>query len=265
MMIYPYPNYPRDHINGNGFNEYERDKYFFISTIEALQHWNHHLENGMRERPVVPEAYEPNLATKAVKDYFDNHYNAQKPLECEHFDEAAGLLGKMVQTNGVEGMYSFFNVLSSVDTGRSNELDKIRFKKVLTDVIVPHFEPAPTEEILHGVATAGHVLLAPLAGLIGFAHTPVAAYSAMRFRQLRNKRLERREEPPLEVIDHMMPLLRSMHVIAQRSVDVLNDIQPIEDRVFPSVAPLDTKILEAALERVRHGDDLLDQPEYMAR
>ena len=119
-------------------------------------------------------------------------------------------------------------------------------------MFAPHFEPSAAAEIVHGVATIGHVIVSALAGLV---HAPVAAYSAMRYRQLRNSRLERLETPTMDVVDQMMPLLTSMHDIARQSIVVLNQIQPIEGRSFPEVAPINMHMLEVAMERAALSDE----------
>jgi hypothetical protein len=259
--MYFYPQFPGTQQH---YSEYERDSYYFTHTLQALKCWNEHRENGERERPVIPEADFPNMASREVKQFFDTKYQPEKPLACEHFAEATDLLDRIIKTNGVDGMYSFFRVLSHADTGTggNSPIDTMRFKKILGEVFVPHFEPVPTEEIVHGVATVGHIAISALAGLV---HAPAAAYSVMRFRKLRNDRLERRETPPLEVMDHILPLLQSMHAIAQHSVDILNVIEPVKDRPFPDLAPIDTTFLQTALERTRHADDSPDQPHYSGR
>lgn len=236
------------------YSEYERDALYFSKVVKALVQWNDHHEIGQYGRPVIMAAYDDNRAAQDVRQYFNESYVPEKPFGAERFDEAAGLLDDIVKTNGMQGLYSFFRVLSNTSDAEHAPtiVDKQRFKKILSDVFVPHFEPRPTEEIVHGVATVGHVIISALAGII---HVPVAAYSAMRYRQLRNRRLERLETPTFEVVDHMMPLMCSMHDIAQHSIDVLNHIQPIEGRPFPAIAPIDTHVLETALERARNSDE----------
>jgi|GEM_PF-3680774 len=257
-MIPLFPYYPKDNDGWQAYSEYERDTHYFTHTLQALKHWDRHRESGGMDKPVIPETSSPNMASRDVKQFFDTRYKPEKPLSCERFVEAADLLERIVKTNGIEGMYSFFRVLSHEDDGSGRiRRDEVHFKKILSDVFVPHFEPHPAAEILHALATLGHVAIAPVTGMVASAiHAPVAAYSVARFRKLRNDRLERRETPPLEVIDNVLPLLQSMHTIAQHSVDVLNAIEPIKGRPFPDVAPIDITFLQTALERVRHGDDL---------
>jgi hypothetical protein len=258
MLIYPHVNYADDENNFElRYDSYERDAFYFRHTIEALLHWNNHFDVGTQHRPVIPEARDPNIASREVKHFFDNDYRPEGPPSCERFNEAAELLHKIVQTNGVEGVYSFFRILSNKSSPHGNSVtDEARFKKIISDVFVPHFEPRSTEEVVHGLTTLGHMLTLPLTGLASLAHAPVAAYSALRFKKLRRERLDRRESPPLEIVEHMLPLVKSMHTIAQHTVDILNVIEPIEGRSLPNVAPIDMQVLETALERVRHGSDL---------
>lgn len=258
MMIIP--PYPVSRLPGEHYPEYDRDKYYFRHTIDALKHWDKHQHYGHGDRPTIPNIAEPDLAFREMKQFFDHEYNPSTPLCCERFNEAADLLKQVIETNGVNGMYSFFRVLSHIDDGSSNmRQDEERFRKVLSDVFVPHFEPYPTEEIVHGVATVGHTAVAALSGLV---HAPAAAYSALKFRKLRNERHARRESPPLDVIDNILPLLTSMHTIAQHSIDVLNVVTPVQDRSFPNLPPINIRFLEDTLDRVRHADD---SPDYHHR
>jgi hypothetical protein len=258
MMIYPYMTHVHNEANfEQRYDSYERDAFYFRHTLEALLHWNNHFDVGTQQRPVIPEISDPNIASREVKRFFDNDYRREGPPSCERFNEAAELLHRIVQTNGVEGVYSFFRILSSKGSTQGNsQRDEATFKKIVSEVFVPHFGPRPTEEIVHGLTTLGHVLTLPLTGLASIAHAPVAAYSALRFKKLRRERLDRRESPPLEIVEHMLPLVKSMHIIAQQTVDILNVIEPIEGRTLPNVAPIDMQVLEKALERVRHGGDL---------
>lgn len=259
-MMYNFRHYPGDNDGTPSYSEYERDTYYFIHTLQALQHWNAQTQNGEMERPVIPEADNPNPASREVKDFFDHHYQPKKPLEAERFDEAATLLEAIVSTHGIEGLYSFFRVLSSEHDDSGKQMgDQARFKSIVTDVFAPHFAPHPTSEILHGLATLGHVAVAPITGIIaGAVHAPVAAYSAMRFKSLRKERLQRRDEPGLDVIDNLLPLLASMHVIAEHSIEVLNVIEPIQGRPFPTLPPINIKMLETALENTRNSSETVD-------
>ena len=256
--MYNYP-YNGACLNSNQirYQEYERDSYYFSRTLNALKIWNKHYETGERGRPVIPVGSEYNLAERDVQKFFDKEYNPERPLNCERFDEAADLLDRIVKTYGMEGLYSFFKVLSqSPEPGKAPmAIDEGRFKDIVRTVFVPHFEPHQTEEIIHGVATVGHVVISALAGLV---HAPLAAASAMRFSQLRSRRLARREEPSLDVIENMMPLLDSMHALAQHSLEVLNRMEPIHNRTFPNIAPIDMKMLQTALENLQNGNDIAE-------
>lgn len=267
-MIYPYMNYAVDERNfTQRYDSYERDAFYFRHTLEALLHWNNHFDVGTQQRPIIPEAREPNIASREVKQFFDNDYRREGAPSCERFNEAAELLHQIVQTNGVEGIYSFFRVLSN-KSGRefgNSATDEGTFKKIISDVFVPHFEPRSTEEVVHGLTTLGHMLTLPLTGIASIAHAPVAAYSALRFKKLRRERLDRRESPPLDIVEQMLPLIKSMHTIAQHTVDILNVIEPIEDRRLPDIAPINMKMLETALERVRHGSDLVESHDSYIR
>lgn len=253
MPFIPY--YPGDN-DGTPLLVGERENYYFRHTLEALQHWNNHENTGHTGRPAVPEALSENIASRNVKHFFDHEYVPESRPRSENFDEAAKLLRHIIDTAGVKGVYSFFRILSSQQQPRGNApADVERFRKVVSEVFVPHFSSFPTEEVVHGLATLGHIAISPL---VSIAHAPVAAYSVMRMRKLRKERLERKDNPPLEIVEQMLPLLQSMHAIAQHSADIIDAMQPSQVDPFPPLPPIDMKMLHNALERVKHGDDLLD-------
>lgn len=251
-MFHNFPPYPADR-----YSEYESDKRYFAQVIRGLKHWHKHHEDAMLGRPTVPDDANSTPATRQVKQFFDDKYNPKeyrqdRIFECDHFTEAATLVSQIVQTQGVEGLYSFFRAMSHEDDGSGiRQVDENRFKDIIRDVFVKHFETFPAEEAVHGGATVLHLLLSILHPL----HATAAAPSALKYRSLRNRRLGRREDPPLEVLDNMLPLLTSMHTIAQHALDVLNVIEPIPDRPFPELAPIDTKYIRDAIDRARDARD----------
>lgn len=231
------------------YQEFYQEPHYFTHTLRTLKQWYESVREKPHARPVIPQTLPSNVAVVRVENYFNEAYQTNDRLPEQNFADAVQILEKIVSNVGVSGLYSFFRVLSHTDPTAKDVADKDDecFKRILSEVIVPHFEAAPVEERLHGMAAVGHTLAA---AFLGPAHAPAAAISAGRYAQLRAERVEHRKSPSLDVINQLLPMLISMRSVAQHTIDILNTING-EDRILPPVAPIDIRFLEDTLEHTR--------------